>query len=568
VPAREAPKRTLRPPPAALFSALLALCYFALAARSPLSVGAWQDDAIYLATARSIAEGSGYRHIEIPGAPPQSKYPPLFPALLSLVWRAAPDYPDNVKWMLLPGAVSAAALVALSVAYWRRFFGTQGVELAALTALAALSPSLLSMTRFAMSDLPYAALALAGLWFVDAHAEARSAKRAAGTEGASRVEAQRLLLGAAWCLAAAIWTRSIGISVAAGGVAYLAWRGWYRDAAALALLVALFVSPWWLHQLSSLAAGPGSAPLLLLESELDYASWRPRELGALPLVVFQNLFKQAFGLLYFELALPAEPLLRALGPAGRSNLGLHALAWTLAGLLALGFAVSARRRLRALHFAALAYAAMMLAYPGDPYRFALPWAPFALYLLARGFSAIAAAGTVFLACVALPLFAVEAYHLANPDPARFPFRTEARSFTELRRLEDWVRANTHPSDVIASADFAALYLATGRRGYFLWPILDPVAQGYGGDRSWRSFFIHPGPSNDAALDAETEAKLASAYREAKIRWYVDNARPDPLTLAVRRYVARHPEGFEAVHTTPGGEYRVYRVDLSRAAPRS
>jgi hypothetical protein len=131
-----------------------------------------------------------------------------------------------------------------------------------------------------------------------------------------------------------------------------------------------------------------------------------------------------------------------------------------------------------------------------------------------------------------------------------------------------VRANTQPSDVIASADFAALYLATGRRGYFLWPILDPVAQGYGGGRSWRSFFINPGAGNDAALDAETEAQLASAYREAKIAWYIDNARPDPLTLAVRRYVSRHPEGFEAVHTTPGGEYRVYRVDLDADLPDS
>ncbi len=559
LPPQESALRTLRPPQWFLIALLLALAYWGLALRGPISVGAWQDDAIYLATAKALASGEGYRHLEIPGAPPQSKYPPLYPALLSLVWRAAPDYPQNLRWLLLPGALSAAALVALSIGYWRRCFAAGRVELCCIGALAALSPSLLSMLRFAMSDLLYAALALGGIALLDAQVDARRAPRAdePGAAAAARFPAR--LLGAALCVAAAIWTRSIGVSIALGGAAFLAWRGLKRDAVVFAAATAALVAPWWLQQLSALAPGAGAAPLLLLESELDYASWRPHELSQLPLVAFQNLFKQAFGLLYFELALPQFPLLRALADGGGRNLGLHALAWTLAGLLLLGFAASARRGLRALHVCAALYAALMLAYPGDPFRFALPWAPFLLYFLARGITTLATAGAQALCLLALPLFLFEAWTLATPDPEAYPFRTGTRSFAELQRLEDWVRANTQPEDVIASGDFAALYLATGRRGYYLWPILDPIAQYYGGGRGWRSFYILPGEATDAALDAETEAQLANAYREAGVDWYIDNARPDPMTQAVRRYVERHPQDFEALHTTPGREYRVYRV---------
>ena len=76
-------------------------------------MGAWQDDAIYVATATSLAEGHGYRHPEIPGEPFQAKYPVLYPALLSVLIRIAPEYPSNVPLLHAPTAIAAAALVAL-----------------------------------------------------------------------------------------------------------------------------------------------------------------------------------------------------------------------------------------------------------------------------------------------------------------------------------------------------------------------------------------------------------------------------------------------------------------------
>src|SRR5262249_20240384 len=62
----------------------------------PGSWGQCQDDAIYGATAKALAEGEGYRQIFLPGSPPQTKYPPLYPALLAILWSAWPDFPANL----------------------------------------------------------------------------------------------------------------------------------------------------------------------------------------------------------------------------------------------------------------------------------------------------------------------------------------------------------------------------------------------------------------------------------------------------------------------------------------
>src|SRR5260370_1317089 len=47
-------------------------------------LSAMSDDGIYLVCAKSLAEGSGYRILSLPGQPNQTKYPPLYPWLLSL----------------------------------------------------------------------------------------------------------------------------------------------------------------------------------------------------------------------------------------------------------------------------------------------------------------------------------------------------------------------------------------------------------------------------------------------------------------------------------------------------
>lgn len=63
-------------------------------------LGILHDDALYVANAKALATGEGHRQINLPDRPWQTKYPPLFPAWISMAWRANPDFPANRDWFL------------------------------------------------------------------------------------------------------------------------------------------------------------------------------------------------------------------------------------------------------------------------------------------------------------------------------------------------------------------------------------------------------------------------------------------------------------------------------------
>jgi len=532
-----------------------------MAVVGPLAVGSWQDDAIYLATAQSLAAGDGYRHAEIPGEPLQTKYPVLYPALLAVLLKIAPEYPGNVPLLLVPTALAAAALVVLSALYWERISDGAPRELLALGALAALSPAILSMLRFTMSDLLYAGLAVAALWLID---DTDRAKAGGGPMGPPLGRT----VGASALIGASILTRSIGITLAVGSLLFLCWRRRWRDAAVLGALVALCVSPWLVWQAWATTANDallGASPVrTLLVSELSYGVWSPTTLGDVVRVVWQNVFHVAFGLLYFQLGLPESFGMQALAAWSWRTALLHAASWAALLSVAVGFASRARERPAAVHFCALPYAAVVLAYPGDPYRFLLPSAPFLLFFLFRGVARAGRRASAALFAVLVLAFAVEAGRIATSDEDVFHFRVTPQDWRDARQLEEKILELTGPFDVIASGDFAALFLATGRQGYYAWPILDPYSLFYGPDRSWWSFYIHGGEQGAAAVEDQVNRLLEPAYRAGHVTWVVDNARPNALTGAVRSFMARHGEWFQPRYLTTRGMFRIYRVELPRS----
>src|SRR5580704_13600109 len=90
---------------------LLALgpsAYLAWTLRSMPHLGYYHDDSIYWVSAKSLAEGNGYQIASLPGAPYQTKYPPLYSLLLAGIWKINPSFPANLSqatlfaWLLLP----------------------------------------------------------------------------------------------------------------------------------------------------------------------------------------------------------------------------------------------------------------------------------------------------------------------------------------------------------------------------------------------------------------------------------------------------------------------------------
>src|ERR1700676_3260954 len=65
------------------------------------SLGAYHDDGVYLVTAKAIAQGKGYRIESLPDERWQTKYPPVFPLALAMVWRLLPHFPENAGGFLI-----------------------------------------------------------------------------------------------------------------------------------------------------------------------------------------------------------------------------------------------------------------------------------------------------------------------------------------------------------------------------------------------------------------------------------------------------------------------------------
>src|SRR5215475_2380768 len=92
----------------------LLLYVASVAAIGPINFfGLTEDDSIYLSSAKAIAEGQGYVLASVPGTPPATKYPPLFPLILSWIWRLCPSFPQNLS---LAMAVNVASGILFLIA--------------------------------------------------------------------------------------------------------------------------------------------------------------------------------------------------------------------------------------------------------------------------------------------------------------------------------------------------------------------------------------------------------------------------------------------------------------------
>ena len=218
------------------------------------AAGTFHDDGLYLVTAKALAEGQGYRIISLPGEPPQTKYPILFPWVLSLVWRAVPSFPANLPWLRLVPLLATLAWLCLSWPLLRRL-GASKIQAGAIVLLTAISPWVAFLSTALMSETLFALLLTAGLLMMT---------RACQEDG-TRIDP----LIAGFLFGAAVLTRIAGIAPAAAAVAvFLATRRWISAAQCL-LGSAVVIAPWfwWVSHHQPAAA------MDAYYSASNYASW-------------------------------------------------------------------------------------------------------------------------------------------------------------------------------------------------------------------------------------------------------------------------------------------------------
>jgi hypothetical protein len=134
--------------------------YMAWISRRMPILGAFHDASIYWVTGKSIAEGHGYRIASLPEQPWQTKYPPLFPMCLSLIWRIAPDFPQNLPWATLFCWMMLPVWIAVT---WRVFadLGLKQSHALGLCAFLALSQTAVLFSLVAMPEVMFSSLWMA-----------------------------------------------------------------------------------------------------------------------------------------------------------------------------------------------------------------------------------------------------------------------------------------------------------------------------------------------------------------------------------------------------------------------
>ena len=253
-------RRSVDWPAVVTVAVAVALGVFAM---NPLPIGAFHDDARYLLLARSIAEGTGYRFMSLPGMPAGTHFPPAFPLLLAALWKVAPAFPASVMLFKLLNVLLLAVAAFAAFAFARDRAGlAPWVATGVALAFAGTVP-VLFLDGLLFSE----PLFIAGL--LGALIVAERSIRRPDHDGEAGSSLATLALVAGLSIGAVTMIRTIGIALGVGIVVTLGRRRQWRELALAALGILLFVAPW---QLWTMRHG-GEIPPILSGDYGTYGSW-------------------------------------------------------------------------------------------------------------------------------------------------------------------------------------------------------------------------------------------------------------------------------------------------------
>lgn len=235
---------------------LVALAAFsaAVAAIGPWPVGVFQDDGIYMVLAKSLATGEGYRYLNMPGTPNATHYPPLFPAVLALLWKVSPSFPQNVTLFKFANAAWLGGAAALFYAFARERLQLSRVAAGiGVAAFSACAPVVL-LTVMVLSE-PMFLCALAGTLILCERAASSGRLKDAAIAGAAA--------------AVLALVRTLGIVCVPATMLVLVWRRQWRAALAMGAVTVLLSIPWQLW----VSAHAAEVPPIYLGKYGSYVGW-------------------------------------------------------------------------------------------------------------------------------------------------------------------------------------------------------------------------------------------------------------------------------------------------------
>ncbi len=424
---------------AATLGALVWIYATALAAPA---VGTFHDDGLYAVTAQALATGHGYRITSLPGAPAQTKYPFLFPALLAAVWRMFPRFPENVLWLKLVPFACALAWGWLAFRWLRR--ETRSARVAwSLTGLMAVSPWVLFLATALLSETLFAVLLTAALVLL-----ARVERGAVGW---------KTVMVTASVASGAFLTRTAGAAVIGAGALVCLLHGGWRRAVVFLGLSAAGCAPWIVWQVGCSSFEP-------YYSAVNYADWT---------VLLHFAWNEKIRIVSQNLVavLLSPAVLVGVAPTGWGAL----LGMAVGALVAVGFLGRLRSGLRSPEILTVIYGALIVCWAWPPMRFMAPLLPLLLYYGYQGAMACcrrlpAGMRPSILAALMLALLLPAGRTLgvmtavARDTGAVVVPNTPYDDWREVMRLASWLKQNT-PADAVLVGNYdPVFYLYTGRRG--------------------------------------------------------------------------------------------------------
>ena len=480
--------------------------------------GVLQDDGLYLIGAKTIAEGLPYKILSAPGEPYQTKYPPLYPAYLSIAWRMGSAFAGKLSaalilsWLCLP-----AFLVLFHI--WLREHGFGPGPAWMVTGLFALQPYTLFFVSNLGSELLFMVFLLAAVLAAE--------RSRAGFGG--------MLAGLGYLV------RTAGIALLPAAIIYYFWTRQPRKAFLFCAGMIPAIAGWMLWGRAHAAAG-SDIVTLCYTNYIGYELFNVT-LDNVHLVLWKNFsaLLESFGSFVFPQmigGLPAKLILQPIGLA--MILGCVRMFRQKKSLYALFGAFSACILL-AWHFA-----------PNQ--RFVLPLAPLLLagfwseavhfWGLVRGAlkqpdrsqRVVAYGFTGFLGLVLAVGAGLQIYMWVKviPEMARDD-RDNTRAFNSVYR---WVKSNTPADANILWEDDTALYFAAERHSLIL---LIPA----------REWYEH---GNEGDLD---HYRKIDQYATEHNLGYVILTKMGPHKDDEILKAARHNARLERVHEEAGGV--VYKV---------
>lgn len=408
----------------------------------PGVVGVIDDDAVYAVTARALADGEGYRLVNLPGAPAQTKYPILYPAMIAPAAAMAAGTDEAIEAMQWATVAIGAIAIALAYLYCVRFGVSTRAPAFASCLLAASAPNVLFYCGQTLSELPFL------LWWVAALWAAETRLRATG-----RSPAGEFLTGV--MLGLPVLCRTAGVVLPV--VALVLLLRARRPVVWVAAGVAAAVAPWFLWVV---AASPGGGDAMIAYQTDYWGWWRSHASLTVPTT---NLATAFVSLLHIEFEAFARAVY-ARTDAARWVLGcIGALPWVVV--------LWRSRSMALLPITLLAYLVLLCAWPWPPDRFLVPMLPFLgamslqqLAWLAPARPAKMLAATVLVAAVASN-YAMLSRYVADSRESGFPYfvvTPEPVRWEHYREAFSWLREHTRPGEAVASGFDTMTSLYTDR----------------------------------------------------------------------------------------------------------